>query len=417
MTVRRKSKRLTKQTSQLDLLTYAAKSRATAENLRGLLSVKTDSDEWRGLIATPPGSLLETVVACFKNRTNIPLELPFFSTLSFVSGHLLNRGVKLNFAGQKIRPDIWTILLAESGAGKTFATSSIKKALGVTDTFPECVSGAAFVESMKDQNNSLWIRDEFGQFLKMLDTQQGAEIKDYLLRTFDGDLIERKTKQGTVRIDEPALAILGMTVIETFPDCVQAESLLDGFAQRFNYVIAKRDPERKMIDFPLFDLSGYREKMTTAWDALQCVQLHDEYKLNAACIDAFKMSFSMFAGDSIPESFYRRIMFRSMKYALVYHFLRSDESDTLTAEDFGWSARVCWLHLQDAAELLKTHVASDLERTLVNAEAVVKRILAKGERVTPRLIVQGVYAIKTVAEARAVLTIIGEDYQARKDQY
>lgn len=399
--------------SQLTFLEYLAKNKKAADELRGLLAIGKESSkhQWRGLIATPPGTFLEDVVSCFKERTNIPLELPFFAAMSFVSAHLLKNGAYVDFAGQKVKPDLWTVLLAESGAGKSFATSQLKNAMGIKKTFPECVSGAAFLESMQDQNNDLWIRDEFGQLLKSLETQQGAEIKDYLLRIFSGDTIERKTKKGLVTVEDPALCILGMTVLETFSNCIDAESLLDGFAQRFSYVIAHKDENRKMIDFPIFDLRGYREKITAGWDKIQQSPMHESYKMDDDAMEAFKTSFRMLSTTSIPESFFRRIMFKGIKYALVYHFLNGDESDTLTRRDFAWAGRVSWLHLKDAAELLNTHVTSDLERTLQNVETIRDRLLEQGKAVTPRLIVQGVKSIKTVAEARAVLSLVADSSQ------
>jgi len=392
---------------QLDLFTFAAENEKARDELKALLSINPGIEQWRGFIATPAGSLLETVVAGFKNETNIPLEIPFFATLSMVSSYLLGKGVSVDFAGQIIKPDLWTVILADSGAGKTFATNEIKKTMQVDRTFPECVSGAAFVQSLDKYNNSIWIRDEFGQFLKTLDTQQGAEIKDYLLRVFGGDTIERSTKTSTTVIINPALSILGMTVLETFADCIDAESLLDGFAQRFSYVIAKKDPERGMIDFPIFDLRKYRGKIKDEWENVCLTQIHDVYDVDEKSLEAFKTSFSMLAGVSaIPESFYRRILFKSVKYAMLFHFLNKNSSKTLTPEDFAWAGRVSWLHLCDASELLRSHVSSDLERTLQNVESVVNKIRARGERVTPRLIVQGVRAIKTVAEAKAALAIV-----------
>ena len=407
-------RRVERSKNQMDLLAYAAEHKSARDELLALLTIgKNDSAAWRGLIATPPGSMLETVVSCFKDRTNIPLELPFFAALSFISSHLLEAGAYVDFAGQKVKPDLWTILLAESGAGKTFATSSVKNAMGIETTFPECVSGAAFIESMEDRNNSLWIRDEFGQFLKLLETQQGAEIKDYLLRVFSGETLERKTKKGLVKVDDPALAILGMTVLDTFSDCINAESLLDGFAQRFSYVIAHKDETRKMIDFPVFDLRGYRERIRSEWDKIKNMDIHKAYSMDDDAMDAFKTSFRLLATDDIPESFFRRIMFKGVKYALVYHILNGNQSDTLTRQDFAWSGRVSWLHMRDAAELLKCHVSSDLERTLQNVEQVCERLVARNERVTPRRIVQGVRAIKTVAEAKAALAIVAEGWNDR----
>jgi hypothetical protein len=75
---------------------------------------------WRGMIAVPPGSLLDTVISEFSNKTNIALEIPYSTFLHYVSGALLAAGSKITFQGSVIESDIWSIVLAESGGGKTW---------------------------------------------------------------------------------------------------------------------------------------------------------------------------------------------------------------------------------------------------------------------------------------------------------
>lgn len=407
----RRKKSLTKansgQTRLLDLLARSEDARGT---VRTMLKVRQNPDHWRGLMATPPGSLLETVISAFHASTDIPLEIPFFATLHFLSANLLARGVTLDFAGQTVRPDLWSVVLAESGAGKTFATNLLERFTNQPAMFPEPASSAKFVEDLAQYNHGMWVRDEFAQFLKALEQQPHlAELRDYLLRLYDGKTVERNTKKAQVRVEDPALCILGLSVLETFKDSVSPESMVDGFAQRFSYVIAKRDGQRTAKDFPIYDLRPYQEPIREGWERSVGSVQHRHYIVGPAAEAAFRESFALLmpAHDAVPASFFRRIMFRGVRYALLYHVLLGKESDTLDAVDLGWAARVCALHVKDAAWLIGEHGLPDLERLCKRAEDVRDKVLRDENRpVQPRDIVRLVHGVKNVNEARALLSMI-----------
>ncbi|EQD54956.1 hypothetical protein B1A_11979, partial [mine drainage metagenome] len=67
---------------------------------------------WKGSIAVPPGSLLDDICMQWQKQTNIPLEIPFHTFLILLAGYLIDRGVTVDVEGLKIRPDLWTIILA-----------------------------------------------------------------------------------------------------------------------------------------------------------------------------------------------------------------------------------------------------------------------------------------------------------------
>ena len=396
-----------KQTSIFDVLLNNHEARDT---VRTMLKIKAQPDLWRGLVATPPGSLLSTVVSAFRSCTDIPLEIPFFATLHFLSAHLLSKGVVVEFVGQEVRPDLWSIILADSGAGKTFATNILEKYTGQDSTFPEPASAAKFIEDLATHNKSLWVRDEFAQFLKALEQQPHmAEIRDYLLRVYDGKKVERNTKKSSVSIEDPALCILGLTVLQTFKEAVSPESMLDGFAQRFSYIIAKRDPNRQSKDYPIYDLRDYQDRIRDEWTRLVGSIQADRFVVGADGETAFRESFAMLipANEEVPVSFFRRIMFRGIRYALLYHVLLGKTDNVIDAVDMGWAGRVCGLHIQDAAWLVGEHGLPDLERLLKRAEELRDRILKEEQRpITARDIARNVYGIRNTNEARAVLQMI-----------
>lgn len=376
------------------------------------LMLKTDRDhQWRGMLAVPPAGLAALIISEFRQKTNIPLEIPFFTLLSVISGVMLNQGTVLETQTMgEIRPDIWTIVLASSGAGKTYSQKKISSSIDLSDIEfnGNVVSSAAFIQALEKKPKGLWIRDEFAQFLKSIESTNGpmSDMKDYLLRLYDNSKIERHTKNDSIIIDNPALTILGLTVTETFGKYVSAESMLDGFAQRFSYVMADPDPERPFKDYPLWQVDS--KLFESSWDLL-LKSIKNRYFVNENIIlPSFSTAFNSLFDDKIPESFFRRLIWRSTKYAMIYHVLRLDNSEWLTAEDFGWSARLISLHIQDSIRIIGEHNLSDLEKIIASTEKTISRLKLKyGRAPTMREIVQNVSSIKTVAQARQIVEILG----------
>src|SRR5690606_29605364 len=152
--------------------------------------------------------------------------------------------------------ELWTIILAPSGSGKSLSHHAIEKSAPVRSEFPETASAARFIEALSEQSPALWFQDEIAQILKQIENPASplGEMKSYLLRTYDNAPVERSTLKGSVRVERPVLGILGLNTPESFQKALSPESLLDGFAQRFGFVWAERDPSRPMHDYPIFDM-------------------------------------------------------------------------------------------------------------------------------------------------------------------
>ena len=382
------------------------------DTVRTLLALGKSGETWRGMIATPPGSLLERVVMAFQRQTDIPLEIPFFATLHHLSVHLLAKEVTIDFLGNKLNPDCWTIILAPSGSSKTFAVRSIEKTVGDDDMhFPEPASAAKFIDDLAHgYNRRGWIQDEMGKFLSNVEAQQHLrELKGYLLQLYDGHRIERSTMKSRTIVDDPALSILGMSVLQTFIDELPEGSLVDGFAQRFQYVIAKKDPSRTMKDFPVYNLSDWHDQIRNEWDRVVASIQHDKYHVGTEGERAYRNAFVNLipAFETVDESFFRRIMWRGVRYALLYHILLKKPGNEIDAEDMGWAARITSMHLQDASTLLTEYDLPELGRIVDAAQAVKDRVEKRDKRpVAARDLVRGVHGLKYASEARAILQLL-----------
>lgn len=366
---------------------------------------RTLKTQWRGMMAVPPGSILEDILAEFRTKTNIPLEVPFFTFMHYLSAHLVQRGVHLKIKDMEVSMEFWTIVLATSGAGKTYTHKALKNNLAANISEVNgtaAVSARQFVEELQNSGGKgLWQRDEFLQFLKAIESGGPlAEMKDILLRAYDGETIERKSKDSHLKVDKPELSILGFNALQPFIDGINPESLLDGFAQRFGYVLAKDDPNRKFEDYAIWDVEG--GKWSGMWDKLS-KDILPAYTTDEEGIQAFKSSFKNLISADIPESFYRRILWKAHKYAVIYHIIRGAGSDKkITTEDYGWAARILHLHLADTAEILSQTNFGDLEKLVQQCEKAAEKLRAAGKDVTPRSLLQRVKGLGNASTAKFV---------------
>lgn len=299
-------------------------------------------------------TLLSAVDELFFAKTDIPRELPFFAVLHYVSALLLQRGVEIQFDDDRILPDIWTIALASSGAGKTWTQNRLEKSLGAgLKLFPDADSSLAFVENLRDHNNGLWLKDEFAQFIWAMENDKNlTKAKGYLLQTYDHSDITWKTKATHAFAPKPAISIFGTTPFANLKDYLNRDLLLGGFVQRFSFVVASED--ERLVG--LYRVRGKSTPINDHWEKLVANPVHPVYYVDEAGIAAYEEAFKHIVQKArsigIDKSFSRRISFRAFKYALVYHFITGKKDNLLHASDLAMGARICALHLRDLRKVL-----------------------------------------------------------------
>ena len=398
-----------------------ASNASLADNLRVFLAYSNQNTHAVALQLAPPASSLDTMLEAFKEHTDVPLQIPLAAYFSLLSTHLMNLGVKLEVRGASLPMDIWTVVLADSGAGKTFAynmmADAAKKALGIEPNFSEVASAAAYAQQLADNNNTLWFCDEFAQVLAQIENINSpmGQCKEYLLKTYDGKLIERITKANEIRIERPCLSILGLNTVESFLNKVSEESFTDGFSQRFSYFMAKPDGSRSAKDFAWYDMGKMKPVLEQAWQEVGNLQIHPTYTVSEQAFRAYEIAYvTMFGQYGIAPSFYRRLTFKSWKYALMYHIVLGKSSSELDQEDVAWAMRMTRQHLIDLAEILEKYNYSKLAQMVDKVVALRKKFLAQGKTLTARDVAQNCHGVKTAAEARGLLSLCEEIYPAAK---
>ena len=376
-------------------------------------------EAWHGQPAVPPGSILEDVLRHFERNTNIPLEIPFIAVMSFLSGWLCFQNVKVKI-GQKqtVAPKLWSVVLAQSSSGKTFALNKVHSSMKTVPRLHSPNSSVKFIEMIEKTPKGVWIRDEIGQLLQSIQTQSHMEgIKDTLLAAYSGDAIEYNTKKQSIYIDDHAFSILGLNVSDTFLEKVGAESLVDGFAQRFNYFFADKDKNRPAEQFPIyFDETVMKREDKRREDRIdrECEKILSRDDLTDAtltltpdAIDVFKDVFVDNFGEDLPESFFRRVMMSMFSYSAVYHLLLDKRGHEIGNEAMAYAARVVIMHMKDVKRLLIQAGWSELEDLFQKCEAWKDRFEKRNKRAaTTRDMVSGVRQIKSVAQAESILRVL-----------
>lgn len=404
-----------KQLSLMDMI--IAEQEQGGGIITSMLSMKPPQDVWRGVLAMPPGTLVEDIVDEFDLKTNIPLELPFFLFFHFMAGYLLHNNICLKVEPARgkteiVQPDIWTVVLAGSGSGKTFTSKSIRNGIpDLKDYFYDIAgiaSTARFVDDLQKNNRKLFVRDEFNELYKQLNgnvTGPLSELKDIFLRLYDNETITRKRRDDEIVIENAAIAFLGMTVTESFTKNLTADDIINGFAQRFSFIVAQKDQNKQMVDYPIYLLE--KDSWNERWIELTKTIKYKTYISDAKAVNAFKKAFILLSNKDLDESFYRRQMWRAHKYALIYHILLGrGESEYIDPSCYGWAARMIHLLLQDCTDLLKTHGFSAIESNIQKVEALEQRLADKGQEMTIRDIVRHIRTIKSVSEAKGLLYIM-----------
>lgn len=405
-------------------------------DLRIMLNIKEPKDMWRGIIAVPPGSIMDKIIHEFDAHSDIPLEIPFFQLIHLVAGYLLNNGIVAEINSDDysdtIKPDLWTLIFASSGAGKTYSWKQMRKLCPeILDTiewqdFTGIKSGAAFVESLANNNNNkLIVRDEYNEFYKKLHSVGPMEdFRDYLFAMSNNETITRQTKKDYFQIKNTAACFVGMTVGESFVKYLCDDDGINGFIQRFAPVCAISDPNRNPRDFSLYrvNTAQYNEQFTRLLQSAK----HKKYIVDDEALSGYDTTWRTFFPQNIGQkssvffdndttlstnqsqtmSFYRRLLWRAHKYALIYHIITGQGNNpNLSAIDYGWAARVVHMHIVDNANILSAHGLSELQKKLNAVERFCQTKRDNGQHFTLSDVVRGVRCVSSVPEVKYLLQI------------
>lgn len=331
----------------------------------------------------PRGSILERAVQLTLTNSDLPPSLTFFSLATHLGAALTQQGFCIQpTTGVNIHPNIWLYCLAESGTGKSWATNNIVSEIiapceitRIPHTFTAaalfeflCTTGLQHSEASKlsDEDvtalvqrrcRGLLVRDEFAELMKRINGNESAgEIKDLLLRLYDGKPLHRATKyEGEKKTQPVAVSLYGSAVDETFFRSVKEEDFSNGLMQRFLVVLAHDRPAHRKS---LYTLDGMREAAThfaSMWrEALDGPR---QYVVTRQALDLFNEWFhETNCRDQSRESFVRRYVFSAWKYALILKAI-TEPNGSVGVSTLEIAIRIVERHLCDLHTALTNYTA------------------------------------------------------------
>ena len=328
----------------------------------------------------PEGSFLKRVQRHF-DETDISYALPVFQTVMIAASWLTQNGARLEIPGVgEILPTLWTIGLAESGAAKTLATDRMTMILGdgsgnpPVRTLPSPGSDAQWIEDLAHDNGVFWFQDEVGKFFNgVLTGKLFTRIKPWMLSAYSHEPIGNRLKgeKHKLEIPRPAFTFFGLSVFSTWREDIDAASMLDGFCQRPNYVVATPRENADIFDhFLYFEGETVKEReadLRELWTALRAQPgAAGTYTLDPEVLPFLRRWWSglrnTWGEAGVPASFIRRIGFSVLRYLIVLHFILGKSRRPVDLETAHLATRFAEFHFESAREMLQAYDRQSVER-------------------------------------------------------
>ena len=369
-----------------DYLACLASNKVAAKNHAGAVNAVSafEKKKWEGDMVVPPGTPLFDVLEAFKRHTDLPLCLSMHSFFFYLSTWLLENKTTVYCEGQTLTPELWTIVLAPSGCGKTYSLDRIRTHAPTQATIQGVKSGAAFFEAMLSNEHqarpNAMLVDEVGQLVQQIE-QKGsplADLRGYLLDAYSGNSITHSTvKSGERIVTDSTMTFFGLNVDETMWGLLTPTSFLDGFCQRFAFVIAERDTERHFTDYPRYNNEQIESVVASAWATMTATPVLKSYSYTHEATAEYDRKFREFGLDIerdgvVNVSFFRRLLQRTHKLALLYHIiLGKAATPEIDVVDVAWAMRLTEWHLRDISKAIiaKSGKAGDVLKTIQALES------------------------------------------------
>lgn len=178
--------------------------------------------------------------AYLKTRTDAPPEFHHHAAMTALAFALGNR-VWCDGWGRSIYPNLWVVVIAKSGYGKSvpldMAENLIRQAGLGAGMLPGSFSQEALLTQLSKQPVSMFCLQEFSSFVKMLDREYNSGAMAWLTELFDvPDTYQRMLLKGggtTLTLSKPCITMLGASSPDWFAESYKASALRGGFLARF----------------------------------------------------------------------------------------------------------------------------------------------------------------------------------------
>lgn len=330
----------------------------------------------------------------FWKYTDVPVALPIFAFLSFVSAHCVFSKATYQIPYDKKKHlNTWVMALAPSGANKTMSFNIINDLIPsfsgekvVQPNFIKPDGPKAMVQQLADNKEGLffWFEDEASQFFKQIE-QAGSplsSIKGDLLKLKDGAKITRKNAKEEIIADGSIMTQFFINTIDSMAKSISDESMNDGLVRRYQFVVSDKeeDPKRHFTKHPLYKLDEIRfdENLEKTLIKLFKRDINEaDFTFNDDCIKLFEDCFELFWFKEYQffmegsENIYRTYMLEAWKYAVFHHIINNLKGFEVSAKSLQWGLKVS-LFLLNSFKKFITY----------RAEGIVKNPLEMDKKIT-----------------------------------
>lgn len=184
---------------------------------------------------------IETFRHYLESRTDAPPDFHYHAAMAALS-LAMGSNVWCDGWGRPLYPNIWSIIIAPSGYGKSvpldFAEAIARKAGLGQSVLPNSFSQEALLSELSHTPTGAFFLQEFSAFVRGLEREYNAGATQWLTELYDVPAdykrtIMRKGNPEQIVITKPCLTILGASSPSWFADTFKEGSLSGGFLARF----------------------------------------------------------------------------------------------------------------------------------------------------------------------------------------
>ncbi|MGN6566226.1 MAG: DUF3987 domain-containing protein, partial [Thermomicrobiales bacterium] len=203
-----------------------------------------------------PHGFLKQYVEYVTTLSDAPPLAHLAAAVTLVAVALGNQVHTRGFAGSYLRPNLWIVFVAPSGARKS---SVMNKAIALLDRLDEphvFLSGTAsrekWIEELGQHPTRFLHADEFMALYQFLSRDHMAGAKDFLTACFAANRLTYATKKdGDITIQNPALTLLGGCTPEQMRANLRRDDFAAGFLARILFLPAQQEaPAPDTIPLP-----------------------------------------------------------------------------------------------------------------------------------------------------------------------
>jgi hypothetical protein len=189
-------------------------------------------------------SFLHVFVRYLQSRTDCPAAFHVQAGMAALSIALGNR-VWCDGWARPIYPNLWMVLIASSGFGKSVPldmSEAIVRMAGLGDSvLPDSFSQEALYATLSRQPRGIFYLQEFSAFIGSLQRQYNEGAIPWLTKVYDvPDVDTRVLRKETITLRKPCITILGASSPDWFAESYKASLLSGGFLARFLFAPATR---------------------------------------------------------------------------------------------------------------------------------------------------------------------------------